>query len=275
MTSPSASATRDLPELRHEHQVDRLFDVVFDRLERHHAILADRRATLARDMHAVAPRTRDVEDARQAFGRSRRPAICATAARDASSAHKIDMHAGRSGISSIDRHGHAPGRFRVRHRIILVVRQRHLPIRCSDPAHAVGPVTSSGLPAASDIAHARPAHRPQADAAAPLRHESPSAIDIAAAAPARAPRSPVAPEPPIGRVPAIKSLAIRCISFGTARSPTPISRRLSSMSRQNRSKSACPNSRAVAALAPPTGRETATRCSTIRSKRPLTVSGTP
>ncbi len=44
----------------------------------------------------------------------------------------------------------------------------------------------------------------------------------------------------IGGLAAIKSLAELCILRGTARSPTAISRRLSSRSRQNTSKSCCP-----------------------------------
>ena len=57
-------------------------------------------------------------------------------------------------------------------------------------------------------------------------------------------RPPPARAAIIGRLPAIEGLAERRMRFGTARSPTPISRRLSSISPQKWSKSACARCRA-------------------------------
>ena len=213
---------------RQEHQIDRLVDRAFDRLQRHHAVLHDGRLDPSDNPQPVGAVPREIETSleprqrREARGfGDRRPRAAVR--------NDIDMPPGFRDVRNRDREtpgaarrsfARSSSRNRLRiGKLKLRARQRTRLLLVEPPARLAhigsqAPGAQRRLGDAEDIAgDAPPRAAPRCRRRARSRR------------PWRGRRTP----PPTRR-----------ISLGTARSPTPISRKLSSMSRQNRSNSCWP-----------------------------------
>ena len=231
---------------RQEHEIDRLVDLAFDRLQRHHAILHDRRRDPAGHTHAVGALPRQIETGLEPRQRQQRPPTLAIASRVASSAHEIDVPAGLRDIG--DRTGTLQAAAADSCATCCALRSVIGSLHDGATVSGIGKIKLRRASASASCAASRAARLAHIGSQPPgaqrrLRH----AEHVARHRRLERSRVAVIERALVGLGAAVERLRHPPHLLRHRRSPTPISRKLSSMSWQNRSNSSLADRRPCAA----------------------------
>ena len=251
-----------------------LFDLVDERLERDHAVLPDRRRHRARDMQSAGAVPRHVEAALRAAASRASPPAAATAARDVAVGHEIEMPAGLGHVLERDRNAaRVPALaclLSFAHVDVRVIRDKGLGAGKGDLAAQRARRSSWASSLVDRRAHI-------ARQVARLRASVACRKDIARQRLLKDPLVRRVKRRQIGGLPAVEGFGKAPASASAPQGRRPPFRADCRRDRgKTRRTSSCPRPavRPSGRAARRAGCSTSTRCSTIMSNRPSTVSGT-